>query len=112
MIRLPPRSTRTDTLFPYTTLFRSWVRHPPQRSKTPGIGPMATQYSEISAAEMRAAMIDSQLRTSDVTDPAVIAAMAAEPREAHVPAALAGVAYMDRAVDLGGGRWQIGRAHV
>src|SRR3546814_12650015 len=23
MIRLPPRSTRTDTLFPYTSLFRS-----------------------------------------------------------------------------------------
>src|SRR3546814_20189609 len=23
IIRLPPRSTRTDTLFPYTTLFRS-----------------------------------------------------------------------------------------
>src|SRR3546814_3420229 len=28
MIRLPPRSTRTDTLFPYTTLFRSLVHHP------------------------------------------------------------------------------------
>src|SRR3546814_5131688 len=27
MIRLPPRSTRTDTLFPYTTLFRSVVRN-------------------------------------------------------------------------------------
>src|SRR3546814_8915134 len=27
MIRRPPRSTRTDTLFPYTTLFRS--THPP-----------------------------------------------------------------------------------
>src|SRR3546814_14056966 len=27
MIRRPPRSTRTDTLFPYTTLFRS---HPSQ----------------------------------------------------------------------------------
>src|SRR3546814_14669234 len=27
MIRRPPRSTRTDTLFPYTTLFRS--REPP-----------------------------------------------------------------------------------
>src|SRR3546814_3393205 len=26
MIRRPPRSTRTDTLFPYTTLFRSIVR--------------------------------------------------------------------------------------
>src|SRR3546814_9173189 len=24
MIRLPPRSTRTDTLFPYTSLFRSY----------------------------------------------------------------------------------------
>src|SRR3546814_19810915 len=26
MIRLPPRSTRTDTLFPYTTLFRSVLK--------------------------------------------------------------------------------------
>src|SRR3546814_20162591 len=26
MIRPPPRSTRTDTLFPYTTLFRSLVQ--------------------------------------------------------------------------------------
>src|SRR3546814_5052916 len=26
MIRRPPRSTRTDTLFPYTTLFRSAIR--------------------------------------------------------------------------------------
>src|SRR3546814_3911272 len=30
MIRRPPRSTRTDTLFPYTTLFRSTPK-PPQR---------------------------------------------------------------------------------
>src|SRR3546814_11956239 len=27
MIRRPPRSTRTDTLFPYTTLFRSLGRN-------------------------------------------------------------------------------------
>src|SRR3546814_6207727 len=27
MIRRPPRSTRTDTLFPYTTLFRSLSDH-------------------------------------------------------------------------------------
>ena len=53
---------------------------------------MATKLSEISAADMRAAMIDSQLRTNDVIDPAVVGAMAAEPREAYVPAALAGVA--------------------
>src|SRR3546814_7471587 len=29
MIRRPPRSTRTDTLFPYTTLFRSDRRQRP-----------------------------------------------------------------------------------
>src|SRR3546814_11206780 len=28
MIRRPPRSTRTDTLFPYTTLFRSCGQSP------------------------------------------------------------------------------------
>src|SRR3546814_2363216 len=54
MIRRPPRSTRTDTLFPYTTLFRSVyperflygdvlcfvgpVRLPGGRSKGPGRG--------------------------------------------------------------------------
>src|SRR3546814_6543501 len=27
MIRRPPRSTRSDTLFPYTTLFRSTAQH-------------------------------------------------------------------------------------
>src|SRR3546814_12329847 len=33
MIRRPPRSTLTDTLFPYTTLFRSFVPRsdPPRR---------------------------------------------------------------------------------
>src|SRR3546814_7627575 len=37
MIRRPPRSTRTDTLFPYTTLFRSTpcVRHKLCRGKMP-----------------------------------------------------------------------------
>src|SRR3546814_9417057 len=32
MIRRPPRSTRTDTLFPYTTLFRSLAIPPGCRS--------------------------------------------------------------------------------
>src|SRR3546814_2278343 len=31
MIRRPPRSTRTDTLFPYTTLFRSHLPLPALR---------------------------------------------------------------------------------
>src|SRR3546814_9896094 len=43
MIRRPPRSTRTDTLFPYTTLFRSkkpqtavsdWTSSPPVAKKS------------------------------------------------------------------------------
>lgn len=65
---------------------------------------MATKFSEITAAEMRSAMIDSQLRTNDVIDPAVVGAMGAVAREAHVPATLASVAYMDRAIALGEGR--------
>src|SRR3546814_4355378 len=32
MIRRPPRSTRTDTLFPYTTLFRSPLEPAPELS--------------------------------------------------------------------------------
>src|SRR3546814_1511263 len=32
MIRRPPRSTRTDTLFPYTTLFRSFGLQIEQRA--------------------------------------------------------------------------------
>src|SRR3546814_7485563 len=34
MIRRPPRSTRTDTLYPYTTLFRSRFRCIPHPSAT------------------------------------------------------------------------------
>src|SRR3546814_19610847 len=41
MIRRPPRATRTDTLFPYTTLFRSAVRtsavNAPPRVPTAGV---------------------------------------------------------------------------
>src|SRR3546814_963746 len=32
MVRRPPRSTRTDTLFPYTTLFRSYQPEPGYRA--------------------------------------------------------------------------------
>src|SRR3546814_15390533 len=41
MIRRPPRSTRTDTLFPYTTLFRSPARgtlRTPGRRRRAGAG--------------------------------------------------------------------------
>src|SRR3546814_11295594 len=35
MIRHPPSTTRTDTLFPYTTLFRSARDHRPQAQDVP-----------------------------------------------------------------------------
>src|SRR3546814_10249607 len=50
MIRLPPRSTRTDTLFPYTTLFRSGSRNSRQLpsvhvSVTTSLAPTWEQYT-------------------------------------------------------------------
>jgi len=53
---------------------------------------------------MRRAMVESQLRTNDVNDVAVIEAVLAEPRELHVPPARRGSAYIDRAVPLADGR--------
>src|SRR3546814_9673245 len=44
MIRRPPRSTRTDTLFPYTTLFRSARlrgRLPPGGGRDGGFGALS-----------------------------------------------------------------------
>ena len=54
-------------------------------------------------AAARRAMIDSQLRTSGVNDPAVLEAFARVPREDHVPAAARAHAYIDRAIPLGDG---------
>src|SRR3546814_8928927 len=47
MIRRPPRSTRTDTLFPYTTLFRS---APPRGGPPRAFGQPATYDAWMSAA--------------------------------------------------------------
>src|SRR3546814_13763824 len=43
MIRRPPRTTRTDTLFPYTTLFRS-VLGPYGSALTKAIAPITEKY--------------------------------------------------------------------
>src|SRR3546814_7009790 len=45
MIRVPPRSTRTDTLFPYTTLFRS--------SSRPGAGSFVVVFGGIDVGEFQ-----------------------------------------------------------
>jgi protein-L-isoaspartate(D-aspartate) O-methyltransferase len=56
-------------------------------------------------AAARKAMIDSQLRTSGINAPFVLARMAAVPREDFVPASARGIAYIDRAISLGEGRY-------
>src|SRR3546814_17808509 len=48
MIRRPPRSTRTDTLFPYTTLFRSLLsRSDRRRSAAEHHGLVAVQEDAV-----------------------------------------------------------------
>ena len=53
--------------------------------------------------DMRRFMVDSQLRTSGVTDAWVLAAMGRVPRENFVPAAHRSTAYMDRSITLDDG---------
>ncbi len=76
----------------------------PARTVTDGAAASPDASGVRDAAAMRDAMIDSQLRTSDVTQPALIAAIAGVPREAHVPAGRRAMAYADRAVPLHGDR--------
>src|SRR3546814_2164437 len=52
MIRRPPRSTRTDTLFPYTTLFRS--------NRSIGVAQAAVDFRQfILAFDLDAEMLDA-----------------------------------------------------
>src|SRR3546814_17397178 len=59
MIRRPPRSTRTDTLFPYTTLFRSIMTRTPE---------MRTLFANLPEAD-KAAVVEA-LQAANF-DPAV-----------------------------------------
>src|SRR3546814_4022060 len=59
MIRRPPRSTRTVTLFPYTTLFRSLAASgssPPCSSTSPFPGASTSSRSEEHTSELQSLM--------------------------------------------------------
>lgn len=62
-------------------------------------------HSGAASDAARRAMIDSQLRTSGVNEPWVLAAMARVPREDFVPEQSRAAAYVDRALPLGDGRF-------
>src|SRR3546814_11168884 len=75
MIRQPPRSTRTDTLFPYTTLFRPALPFHPIRLAPP-------EMVAIDPHHLAVARVDEQ----QVVIMADIGQVATRPR--HAPAAV------------------------
>src|SRR3546814_1654484 len=58
LIRRPPRSTRTDTLFPYTTLFRSAIDHQPDK----GAVAQARMGDHVDAVEQPPRLVGGQHR--------------------------------------------------
>src|SRR3546814_8566629 len=62
MIRRPPRSTRTDTLFPYTTLFRSRGRDRPREC---GYGRGSRRHGESPRARRRSRRDDAPTAAAD-----------------------------------------------
>jgi protein-L-isoaspartate(D-aspartate) O-methyltransferase len=58
----------------------------------------------LDAATARRMMVDGQVRTADVTNPGLIAAMLAVPRELFVPPQFTDRAYLDGEVPIGDGR--------
>ncbi len=58
-------------------------------------------------ADARQNMVDSQLRTTRVTDPNMLAAMAELPRERFVPKSKQGVAYVDEDIEVAPGRFMM-----
>src|SRR3546814_6074405 len=121
MIRRPPRSTRTDTLFPYTTLFRSLlVRIDHELTLTRAL-------DERTAAAVREHFADAAARTcllaleQQVREFGLLGADAT--RSVAVDGPLSGKSFVitgtlpvsrDEAaaqIEAGGGR-KIGRAHV
>src|SRR3546814_10210866 len=64
MIRRPPRSTRTDTLFPYTTLFRSQV--PPHQVDADAVQERGRGPGHHRPADARARDLRSEEHTSEL----------------------------------------------
>src|SRR3546814_18740535 len=75
MIRRPPRSTRTDTLFPYTTLFRSG-RGLAQRRFAPAVDELVDLGEEFALADATPAALKDESRT----EPLSLGIMVADPQ--------------------------------
>src|SRR3546814_6849866 len=73
MIRRPPRSTRTDTLFPYTTLFRSQAGELTggelQRFLRPQVEPLDERAHLLDVGDFRGEAAHRQLDAGGATQP-------------------------------------------
>lgn len=58
-------------------------------------------------AKARRNMVECQLRTNRVVDPAIVAAMGSVPRERFLPESLAALAYIDEDLPIGNGRYLV-----
>src|SRR3546814_3394235 len=71
MIRRPPRSTRTDTLFPYTTLFRSALLQVWRSERMPHAwlltGPRGIGKATLAYRFARLVLADGSLRSEEHT---------------------------------------------
>src|SRR3546814_2492078 len=63
-IRRPPRSTRTDTLFPYTTLFRSVSELTSGKYNVAGGGAKHFEIRDMKRSEEHTSELQSLMRTS------------------------------------------------
>src|SRR3546814_13181529 len=114
MIRRPPRSTRTDTLFPYTTLFRSAV----VEDGLAIIGPAWIEQRGGGLAPVDAELVMAEPADRDDRMANGLADSEAAPEQRHhlgagIVGAFARFGDMDRPALVGGDPCrQIGRAHV
>src|SRR3546814_5647901 len=132
MIRRPPRSTRTDTLFPYTTLFRSALRQVAEREGRPAAAKIAAVAADVAdeAVALTHLWLDADRQSQSLGDdlrgvqgaPVGAGDEAADPASGEAPGHLVRLALAllgelridDAGVDAGAGEVhvEIGRAHV
>jgi protein-L-isoaspartate(D-aspartate) O-methyltransferase len=82
--------------------YKQNVYHPTALRRVNGVFLRMTEF-----AAARSNMVEGQIRPNKVTDPAIVAAFMAIPREQFVPKAARGIAYVDEDIPVGAGRFLI-----